>query len=951
MRTKSLPVGVAFAISLFCVHTLLAQDLVDEFIRPGSLRPELRSPGKPAASPTDFGVSPELTTVNFDDLAGSCWSTPFSPTRYPGVSFHGPTQNSLSLVRACGGSYSYPNHMWVGIPASNGAVNAVSPLHIDFGVKMKDVSLYVDLLGCNSMVVELRDAQGWWRTVPYSVSTQGWTRLDFNGQSRNITNLKLHYNCPVGQYQSPIILLDNVSFEHNPNQFPTGNFDAVSVQEGAAVGWAVDPDNTSANIYVDCYLSTSVFLGRTVANLPRAGLPYPGNHGFSLQIPSQYRNGNEYYVYCYALDMISGEAAAELPGSPRSFRFRSPIGWHDSVDADGVSHGWSLDPDIPSQSAIIHFYVDGPAGVGTYIGDILADIPRPDVNQQTGYPGNHGFRFSIPPQYRDGQNHTLYAYGLDLNGGLNTALSGNPKTFNLSPNVKSVTYSQIAPPTQHSVPIDANPLFDDDGGTDDGLRIFPDDDFPLDTADRSRIRVEADIGVTQANRLVYFRNFDMDDPSAHSEIDPDSVPDDNNGNVGGSKAGRLDVPAGSSGCQVRPQSLACPTNALGIASIDFTVTMQPGDNFAIAASTSEAEINSVVFDPTDGLHLLTGGGSRLEWVCDSSDRACRSRMITVWRRLHIETDAMPVVAGNYRTAKLVPGPVGSQTSVTIYPGETRVIQVFDTVSGSLEAGRFRPGRAYVRNNWLPISENTENTITVTNPLAYEVFFLAKDPIQLFDDDDFNNNDGTNLVGDIGESIPLPDRSFIPEGLPGDNRLTNILALAYIRPVYDVGSGLARLFKVNIDDFNETSLNEIIAFDNRMTPDYPGTDMDPQFWTVYLLNAYQGYTQFDGDGNLIYTSNGQTPRVEAIPSPTPLNEEPDVGYTTSFGLASLVYVEAGGPKECTITEPIYFCSMPAITAREVARALGAELGDGGLLDRQNNVLSKDSLVKIRRQVYP
>ena len=949
MRTKSLLLGVAFALSLFSVQTLYAQNLVDEFLRPTVDRGWFE---KIESSLTEFGRSPELTTIGFDDLAGSCWSTPFSPTRYPNVSFHGPTQNSLTFVRACGGSFSYPNHIWTGIPTTGGGASAVSPFHIDFGQKMKDVSLYVDLLGCGSLVVELRDAQGSWRTLNYSVNTNNWTRLDFNPHSRNITNLKLHYNCPVGQSQSPIILLDSVSFEPNGNQFPTGSFDAVSLQESAAVGWAVDPDNTSANINVDCYVHPSTFIGRTVANLPRSGLPYPGNHGFSLTIPNAYRDGNEHYLWCYALDIVPGEEASLLPGSPRAFRFRGPTGWHDSIDSDGVSLGWSVDPDIPAQPVIIHFYVDGPAGVGTYIGDILADVPRPDVNQQTGYPGNHGFRYVIPPQYRDGQNHTLYAYGLDVNGHLNRLLFGSPKSFNLMPNVRSVTYSQIAQPSEHSLPIDANPLFDDDGGTDDGLRIFPDDDFPQDTAERSRIRVEADIGVMQANRLVYFRNFDMDDPSAHSEIDPDFNGDDNNGNVGGSKAGRLDVPVGSSGCQVLANSIACPTNASGIASVDFTVTMQPGDNFAIAASTSPTEIGTVNFDPSDGLHLVTGAGSRLEVLCEASDRACRSRMITVWRRVHIETDAMPAVEGNFKYAKIVPAPIGGQRSVTIYPGETKVLQVFDPSAGALEAGRFRPGLAFVQGHWLPISENTEDTMTVTNPYAYEVVILTRDLIQLFDDDDFNNNDGTNLRGDLGESIPLPDRTFIPEGLPGDNRLTNILALAYIRPVYDVGGGLSQRFRVNIDDFSETTLNAIISFDNRQTPENPnGTDADPQFWTVYLLNAYQGYTQFDGDGNQFLSLNSRSVGVEAIPSPTPPSEDPDIGYTTDFGLASMIFVEAAGPKECRVTEPIYYCSMPSITAREVARALGADPGDGGLLGRENNVLSKDSLTKIRQKMHP
>jgi hypothetical protein len=97
----------------------------------------------------------------------------------------------------------------------------------------------------------------------------------------------------------------------------------------------------------------------------------------------------------------------------------SPIGYQDSVNANGSGNaaGWSLDPDNPSQSNTVHFYIDGPAGSGTFIGSIVANIPRPDVNQTTGYPGNHGYNFPIPNQYRDGRQHTLYAYGIDITGG------------------------------------------------------------------------------------------------------------------------------------------------------------------------------------------------------------------------------------------------------------------------------------------------------------------------------------------------------------------------------------------------------------------------------------------------------------------------------------------------------------------------------------------------------
>jgi hypothetical protein len=69
----------------------------------------------------------------------------------------------------------------------------------------------------------------------------------------------------------------------------------------------------------------------------------------------------------------------------------------------------------------------------------VANVSRPDLNA-AGYPGDHGFNFQIPSQYRDGRTHLLYAYGIDTAGGTNPMLSGSPMQFNLQP-------SDSTPPT------------------------------------------------------------------------------------------------------------------------------------------------------------------------------------------------------------------------------------------------------------------------------------------------------------------------------------------------------------------------------------------------------------------------------------------------------------------------------------------------------------------------
>jgi hypothetical protein len=132
------------------------------------------------------------------------------------------------------------------------------------------------------------------------------------------------------------------------------------------------------------------------------------------------------------IERVNGPVRTPTP--PVTPTPRSPIGYLDSIDqATRTARGWTLDPDNPQASNVVHFYIDGPAGntqgSGTFVGQVTANMPRPDVNQSTGYPGNHGYTFSIPSQYHDCQPHTIYAYGLDTGSAPPTHLTGSPKSF------------------------------------------------------------------------------------------------------------------------------------------------------------------------------------------------------------------------------------------------------------------------------------------------------------------------------------------------------------------------------------------------------------------------------------------------------------------------------------------------------------------------------------------
>ena len=92
----------------------------------------------------------------------------------------------------------------------------------------------------------------------------------------------------------------------------------------------------------------------------------------------------------------------------------APIGFLDSASCS-TFNGWTYDPDEPSVSNVVHFYADGPAGSGIFIGAMNVDQPRPDINSAYNVLGNHGFSFVTPVSLKDGGTHTIYAYGINTN--------------------------------------------------------------------------------------------------------------------------------------------------------------------------------------------------------------------------------------------------------------------------------------------------------------------------------------------------------------------------------------------------------------------------------------------------------------------------------------------------------------------------------------------------------
>ncbi len=112
---------------------------------------------------------------------------------------------------------------------------------------------------------------------------------------------------------------------------------------------------------------------------------------------------------------------------------QAPVGNFDEIRlSDGVARGWSYDPDASSTSNQVSLYIDGPSGSGTLLSTFATNTLRSDVNTAFGITGNHGFEYTIPAQYRNGVQHTIYTYGLDTSTSSTTHLTGSPLNFTLN---------------------------------------------------------------------------------------------------------------------------------------------------------------------------------------------------------------------------------------------------------------------------------------------------------------------------------------------------------------------------------------------------------------------------------------------------------------------------------------------------------------------------------------
>ena len=216
-------------------------------------------------------------------------------------------------------------------------------------------------------------------------------------------------------------------------------------------------------------------------------------------------------------------------------------------------------------------------------------------------------------------------------------------------------------------------------------------------------RVKVTLTSAISGQSIYFKSFDLDDPSTTTS--PADVNDAGNVPTGGDNRGSnpnglLSATGGTGTTNI----YTATTNASGIAETDLQVTMNPGDNFMVAASGNQTTLNGITVTNSGtnaGILLKDSGNNVLPTAT-----AKNSPMFTVWRHLNLEVDNMGEILDGSNSLLGTTGEPEHSGGNTVVPLKTR-----------MQAGRFENGRIVIDSNSYMVLSNTTVSVTLPGTLS------------------------------------------------------------------------------------------------------------------------------------------------------------------------------------------------------------------------------------------
>lgn len=333
-----------------------------------------------------------------------------------------------------------------------------------------------------------------------------------------------------------------------------------------------------------------------------------------------------------------------------------------------------------------------------------------------------------------------------------------------------------------------------------GLSIYPGKALYLDPDQVREVTVRATVNPPVAGALVYFRAVDVDDPSANG------LPIDDEGNSTDNRGGQPALAA--SGI----------TDSLGQVEVTLTPTLSPGDNFRVAATVTPTWLDRLQARQSDSQGTVEDVNMQ---VVPEGIRI--TKMLTVWRRVHLELDSMGQGADwNTGVHKII-----SVTPMSgVHVGQSKVVlQGWGMPAG--DAARYDDG-----------------TLIVVGGATYHIIDATDDPT-----DDWLEVEGTAVAVELNKNATGWDDDAIFAIRKSDISLLNSkYQPAYVDFVEEASYGSLNVpFIANVGI--TSSAAEAAAAPGR------ALTTSSLYWTVLILNAFQPIAPNDHDPDAIYHVHG------------------------------------------------------------------------------------------------